>query len=213
MKPRTKISVLFSLLPLIVLQAQEEKTYPADTLLSKPSVSLARKAFILPIAGWQRISYSTGGLNCQYYPSCSNYGALSIANHGIGVGTLMAADRITRCNPAAFDYHAQGSQDFLTADFRIKDPVNLSAADTDKSPLLAAVLSALLPGSGRIYAGRTWDGIFGLIMFSMPAASAYRMRDNTGSFGFMFYASAAAVFYGGEIYGAWRSAKYETKTN
>lgn len=120
----------------------------------------------------------------------------------------MAADRITRCNPAALEYHAKLSNDFYTEDFRIKDAVNLSGRQTDKSPVLAAVLSAVLPGSGRIYAGRIWDGIFGFIMVSIPAASAYRMREESGSFGFMMYASAAAVFYGGEVYGAWRTAKY-----
>lgn len=207
---RTHISILCFALS-IVLTAQDKTSFPADSLLKSDAVPAVRKALILPIAGWQRLSYSTNGLNCQFYPSCSNYGALSVAEHGIVLGPVMAADRITRCNPAALEYHAKLSKDFYTKDFRIKDPVNLSGGQTDKSPLLAAALSAIIPGSGRIYAGRFWDGIFGFIMVSIPAASAYRMRDDSGSFGFMMYASAAAVFYGGEIYGALRTAKYYRK--
>lgn len=213
MKLSIQISILFTMLPLVFLTAQIGNPYPADSLLSNASVSLVRKAFILPIAGWQRLSYRSSGLDCQFAPSCSNYGAGSVAEHGIILGPVMAADRIVRCNPMALEYHAKLGGKFYTKDFHIIDPVEPLKRSSGKSPILAALMSAIIPGSGRIYAGRSWDGIFGFMMFAMPAASAYKARNDEGSFAFGMYVSATAVFYGGEIYGAWRSAKYYQKVD
>lgn len=39
----------------------------------------------------------TNGTSCPMYPSCSEYGKLAIANHGIIKGALMTADRLHRC--------------------------------------------------------------------------------------------------------------------
>ncbi len=211
MKPRMQISILFIMLPLVFLSAQAEPSFPADSLLSSGSVSVVRKAFILPISGWQRLSYNSSGLDCQFAPSCSNYGAGSIAEHGIILGPVMAADRIVRCNPMALEYHAKLGGKFYTDDFHIIDPVEPLKRSSGKSPVLAALMSAIIPGTGRIYADRSWDGIFGFIMFAMPAASAYNSRNDESTIAFSIYASAAAVFYGGEIYGAWRTAKYYQK--
>lgn len=36
---------------------------------------------------------------CRFYPSCSEYAARAIANHGLGRGGWMAAKRLARCNP------------------------------------------------------------------------------------------------------------------
>ncbi|MBT6708865.1 MAG: membrane protein insertion efficiency factor YidD [Candidatus Marinimicrobia bacterium] len=193
------------------LKAQTNVFYPADSLLSSRSVSLIRKSLIFPIAGWQRLSYKSNGLDCQFSPSCSNYGAHAIAKHGIMLGPVMAADRIARCNPMALEYHAKLGNEFLAEDFRILDPVKPMERNSEKSPFVAAMMSAMIPGAGRIYAERSWDGIFGFMMFAMPASSAYRMRDNTDSAAFSIYAIVTAIFYGGEIYGAWRTAKYYQK--
>ena len=39
------------------------------------------------------------GPNCRYRPVCSHYGRQSVAKHGALVGSMMAGDRIIRCNP------------------------------------------------------------------------------------------------------------------
>ena len=75
--------------------------YPADSLLAPRSVPLIHKAGLLPIAAWQRLSYNTDLLNCQFYPSCSNYGAEAIKKYGLFRGSVLASDRIVRCNPFA----------------------------------------------------------------------------------------------------------------
>ncbi|MHC4753368.1 MAG: membrane protein insertion efficiency factor YidD [Planctomycetota bacterium] len=57
--------------------------YPADSLLSSKEVPLLRKIGILPIAGWQRLSYNSHSLDCQYAPACSFYAAQAIGEHGL----------------------------------------------------------------------------------------------------------------------------------
>ena len=73
--------------------------YPADTLISSQNSNFLEKATILPISAWQRLSYNSNLLSCQFYPSCSNYAAIAISQRGIFVGSAIAADRIVRCNP------------------------------------------------------------------------------------------------------------------
>ncbi len=41
---------------------------------------------------------------CNFYPSCSRYAQQSIRRYGPGLGILMAADRLMRCNPGAYKY-------------------------------------------------------------------------------------------------------------
>lgn len=36
---------------------------------------------------------------CQYQPTCSEYAAIAVAEHGVIRGVLMAAGRILRCHP------------------------------------------------------------------------------------------------------------------
>ncbi|MBI4592204.1 membrane protein insertion efficiency factor YidD [Candidatus Uhrbacteria bacterium] len=36
---------------------------------------------------------------CRFYPSCSEYGHVCIARHGVFKGAFLSAWRIVRCNP------------------------------------------------------------------------------------------------------------------
>ncbi len=184
--------------------------YPADTLLVSSSLNLVQKAGILPIAAWQRISYNLPGFACQFYPSCSNYGTQAITEYGLVAGSVVTADRIVRCNPFAWHYHLQNQGEFHPPDSHLVDPVIPQPVTTSetKSPYLAAVLSAVAPGSGRLYAGRPWDGLMGFMNFSLFASFAYSGDKHNRLVERNFFLSLAAVIYLGEIYGAWRAAKY-----
>jgi putative membrane protein insertion efficiency factor len=39
------------------------------------------------------------GQNCRFYPSCSDYAAQAIREHGAATGGLLAAKRLCKCHP------------------------------------------------------------------------------------------------------------------
>lgn len=186
-----------------------QSKYPADTLLSSKKVSFIKKVGILPIAAFQRFSYNADGLNCQYYPSCSNYGAQAIKEYGLLRGSFMASERIVRCNPSSLEHHLKHGGEFNPIDMRLIDPVHIpQPAELTKSPLLAASLSALIPGTGRMYAGRWFDGFMGLSQFLLYAAITNYAYQKDWQILTAVSGGITFIIYGGEIYGGYRTAKY-----
>ena len=78
-----------------------------------------------------------------------------------------------------------------------------------KSPALAALMSAVVPGTGKFYT-RDWkDAIIGLVTVGVTGYQAYRGFARNGiesGYGWI-YGSLAAGFYIGNIYGSFTSAK------
>ena len=187
-----------------------QKNYPADTVLASPQANIFEKLAILPISVWQRISYNSELLACQFYPSCSNYGALAVRDYGPITGLAVTADRIVRCNPFALNYHYEMHGEFHYPDYRLVDSVQVSRPKyaSNKSPLLAAGLSTIIPGTGRIYAGRFLDGLMGLWMVLLPGTAAYGSLQDSQSMKGNFFAGITLIFWLGEIYGAYRTAKH-----
>lgn len=78
---------------------------------------------------------------------------------------------------------------------------------TFKSPVFAGVLSAVLPGSGKIYTGDTGDGVTALILTSLFGYLAYTNFENDHPTRGYLLGAAAAGFYLGNIYGSYISAR------
>lgn len=76
-----------------------------------------------------------------------------------------------------------------------------------KSEITAVVLSALIPGAGKIYTGQYGDGITAFIATGLLAYLSYSNFNNDHDFRGWLFGSAAAVFYAGNIYGSAASAK------
>lgn len=57
------------------------------------------RALTLCIRAYQALLSPVFGTQCRFYPTCSQYALGAIAQHGAGKGLLLAAGRITRCNP------------------------------------------------------------------------------------------------------------------
>jgi TM2 domain-containing membrane protein YozV len=78
-----------------------------------------------------------------------------------------------------------------------------------KSPLAAALLSAVVPGSGKIYAGEYGDGIHSLIFIGLIGTlSVLSFRaDGMDSIRGWIYASVGGVLHIGNIYGSTVSAR------
>lgn len=77
------------------------------------------------------------------------------------------------------------------------------------SPGLALALSAVLPGSGKVYTGNWKDGLVSLIFVGGTAFQAYRgyKTYGPGSGFFIGYATVAGSFYLGNLYGSFKAAR------
>ncbi len=76
-----------------------------------------------------------------------------------------------------------------------------------KSPAIAGVLSAVIPGSGKMYVGEWGDGITALLVNGLLAFLAYdnfRAKHNTRAW---IFTGLGAFFYAGNIYGSVASAQ------
>ncbi len=78
-----------------------------------------------------------------------------------------------------------------------------------KSPLIAGIMSGLIPGSGRAYAHDYKDGIVSLIFVASTGYQAYRRFKDKGvkSVSGWIYGGLTLGFYIGNIYGSVSSAK------
>lgn len=73
-----------------------------------------------------------------------------------------------------------------------------------KSPLMAGIFSSIIPGSGKIYAGKTGQGIAGLLttgILGLQALEGYR-KDGADSARFLIFGSVFSIFYIGNIWGS-----------
>jgi len=55
-------------------------------------------AFFL-IKFYQIVISPQDGPNCRHIPTCSAYGKQAVIRHGAFIGSILAGDRILRCNP------------------------------------------------------------------------------------------------------------------
>jgi len=190
-----------------------EPQYPADSLLISDNTTFLQKLFIYPIAQWQRISYNSNAFNCQFYPSCSNYCSIAIKEKGAVIGSIIGMDRITRCNPSALYYHQKIHGAYKDSDGRIIDNITpLSYQKNNKSEILAVSLS-LIPGMGKIYAGRAYDGIYGVFNLFVSLQAYSTATKNKNKFISSVFGLSSIVLYASEIYGSWRAVKYYQPKN
>ena len=103
---------------------------------------------------------------------------------------------------------------FTYSDYRLAESekalAELSASlagQRSRSPWLAAGLSAIVPGAGKIYAGKTGQGVASfLAVGSLAAITAEQWKHNgMDNWRTIVAGSLCAVFYIGNIYGSWIS--------
>ena len=77
-----------------------------------------------------------------------------------------------------------------------------------KNPMLAATLSALVPGSGKLYTGRWKDAIFSFLFVTSASWLSYKTVAHNGfKIDGIIYGSVAMGFYTANVYGSSKSAK------
>ncbi|NOX36086.1 MAG: tetratricopeptide repeat protein [Calditrichaeota bacterium] len=107
------------------------------------------------------------------------------------------------------DPTAASAAKYQTAFKRIRQLAERGEHLPHKSPLKAAVLSAIIPGSGKFYVGREQDGLYALFLIAGSAFLSYRGYRNHGvaHFQTIFFGSAAGILYLGNVYGSAIAAK------
>ena len=182
--------------------------YPADSLLKSKNTTFFQKIFIYPVAQWQKISYKSSALNCQIYPSCSNYCSLAIKENGPLFGSIIAMDRITRCNPSALSYHQKINGSYKDEDGRLIDYVKPVSYNQNLNPSLLSSMLAFIPGLGRFHSGRVYDGIYGMLNLLL-SAKAYSIAIKTENKPMAnIFGGTSAIIYASEVYGSLRALKY-----
>ena len=80
-----------------------------------------------------------------------------------------------------------------------------------KSPLAAALLSSIIPGLGKIYAGRTGEGVISFVQVSALGCIAVESLNKSGvkSGRFIITASLFSLFYIGNIWGSYFTVSVE----
>jgi tetratricopeptide (TPR) repeat protein len=78
-----------------------------------------------------------------------------------------------------------------------------------KSPITAGFLSAIVPGSGKLYARRGWDGLYSLLIVGTMAWQSYEgyRKDGPVSVRCLLFGGLGGVFYTGNIYGSIAAAR------
>ncbi|OGU55888.1 MAG: hypothetical protein A2V66_18190 [Ignavibacteria bacterium RBG_13_36_8] len=71
-----------------------------------------------------------------------------------------------------------------------------------KSPLTAAVLSAIIPGAGKIYTGNYGDGITAFLLTGILSFLAYDNFKADHDFRGWLFTGLAVMFYSGNVYGS-----------
>ncbi len=84
-----------------------------------------------------------------------------------------------------------------------------------KSPFVAALLSAALPGAGRFYAGNKGQGMYTLLISTVLGLQAWEgyHKDGPSSFRFIAYSTIFASIYIGNIWGSTFAVKLRRDQN
>ena len=99
-----------------------------------------------------------------------------------------------------------GPRDEVLTRWRNQDDEWMRARDAlpRKSPWLAAGLSALIPGLGRVYVGRWQDGVFSFLLVGLASGLAAQgfYAEGSGSVRGWILTGTAALLYAGNVYGS-----------
>ncbi|MBN2620911.1 membrane protein insertion efficiency factor YidD [candidate division WOR-3 bacterium] len=77
---------------LVVLTTAPHETNPINIVLQTG------------ITFYQKVISTSQADACNFFPSCSHFAQRAVERYGFFWGTLMASDRLMRCNPSAFHH-------------------------------------------------------------------------------------------------------------
>jgi uncharacterized protein len=69
--------------------------------VDNPSLSIAQRALLAAIRGYQIFLSPMFAGSCRFMPSCSAYAVEAVERHGVLRGSLLSLKRLARCRPLA----------------------------------------------------------------------------------------------------------------
>ena len=185
--------------------------HPVDTLLRKENLSISQEISLNLIKKWQTRSYSDPTLNCQFYPSCSNFCAINIYNKGSFKGIILGTDRFLRCNEHAHKKHEIYFDGYIIPeDKRLSDNLKIDSKYQNKKPFIGIGLS-LIPGMGKVYYGHHEDAKNTIKYISPFILSSIFFYKNDHPILFAISGSISLNFWISDLYGTYNIAKQYKK--
>jgi len=96
---------------------------------------------------------------------------------------------------------------------RLKEYHGRLLSERGRSPLLAGLLSAAVPGLGKVYAGKPAEGVAGFLYLAVMGATTWDFYRGAGprSALFILSASVTGIFYLGNIAGSATAVRRQNK--
>ncbi len=102
-------SLMLSLMPADALHAESDPMWDFEKVhkeAPRRQTFLSARLFLLvQIRMYQILLSEQQPDACNFYPSCSHFAYQAIEKRGALIGSIMAIDRLQRCNPWAWNYH------------------------------------------------------------------------------------------------------------
>jgi len=184
------------------LTTQIEAKYPIDTILTKKDIGIVKRLYILPLKFWQMKSYNDYNLNCQFYPSCSNYCATSIYKEGFIIGSIKGMDRYFRCNDVSQKKYTILSKNNDEYEYtRILDSYNNNYINHLKTKNMNfGLMLSIFPGLSRLYLENYNAGI-NSFKYSVSSAISTYFLYSINKIHLMYITSYATfIFWSTDIY-------------
>jgi len=171
-------------------------SYPEKNIFSSEAkLELFKIIFLTGNFDELRVKYSTVKKNFKYFPQITRLNYITYFFEELPL-------------PDSTNYRlwfAGSAQDQIMKYYSLK--LNLPR----KSLTTAGVLSALIPGLGKIYTGNIGDGITALIVNGLLGFLSYDNFKAGHNFRGWLFAGLTAFFYGGNIYGSVAAAQIFNK--
>ena len=191
---------LFYLVVFLFVSSIQGQELKLDSLINQNDISIFEQTSFRLIKSWQSISYKNNKLNCQFYPSCSNYYAIAINQYGVLGGSIRGLDRLVRCNPAAVGYHLRNPNAEFQVDGRLVDRLKLRKIIPSKKTTQLPILFSAIPGLGRAYYDHKFDGFVSFTYVSGFSYLSYNSFKRKNEVIGIFSGVVALLFWSADIF-------------
>lgn len=158
-------------------------------------------SFLRGRAAWAARQFAQVEMDMAKVPKSSAFNAPASLYRSVSLVCLDRLDEaVMTCGPVGSDGYSELRSLLL-------DGIDNMADGRRRSPLAAAAMSALIPGSGKIYAGNLREGVSALITVGALAGVTAECisKNGAGDWRSIGLAAVSGLFYAANIYGSYLS--------